>query len=49
MAEITINVMSKIFKDKPIIFKNFWEICNALECTPKDVFSFKESGNKCLK
>ncbi|WP_456299525.1 hypothetical protein [Peptostreptococcus porci] len=35
-----------IGKDKPITFKNLGKICNDLECTPNDVFSFKESGNE---
>ncbi len=35
-----------IGKDKPIAFKNLEKICNDLECTLNDVFSFKESGNE---
>lgn len=33
-------------KNKPITFKNLAKICNALECTPNDVCSFKEGGNE---
>lgn len=33
-------------KNKPITLKNLEKICNALECTPNDVFSFKEGGNE---
>lgn len=46
MAQITTNVMAQMGKDKPITFKNLEKICNALECTPNDVFSFKEGGNE---
>lgn len=46
IAQITTNVMAQMGKNKPITFKNLAKICNALECTPNDVFSFKEGGNE---
>ena len=46
IAQITTNVMAQMGKNKPIILKNLEKICNALECTPNDVFSFKEGGNE---
>ena len=49
IAQITTNVMAQMGKNKPITFKNLAKICNALECTPNDVFSFKEGGNEWLK
>lgn len=44
IAQITTNVMAQMGKNKPITLKNLEKICNALECTPNDVFSFKEGG-----
>ena len=46
ITQITTNVMAQMGKNKPITFKNLEKICNALECTPNDVFSFKEGGNE---
>lgn len=46
IAQITTNVMAQMGKNKPITLKNLEKICNALECTPNDVFSFKEDGNE---
>lgn len=46
IAQITTNVMAQMGKNKPITLKNLEKICNALECTPNDVFSFKEGGNE---
>ena len=46
IAQITTNVMAQMGKNKPITLKNLQKICNALECTPNDVFSFKEGGNE---
>ena len=46
IAQITTNVMAQMGKNKPIILKNLEKICNALECTPNDVFSFKGGGNE---
>lgn len=46
IAQITTNVMAQMGKNKPITLKNLEKICNALECTPNDVFNFKEGGNE---
>jgi len=46
IAQITTNVMAQMGKNKPITLKNLEKICNALECTPNDVFSFKGGGNE---
>ena len=46
IAQITTNVMAQMGKNKPITLKNLEKICNTLECTPNDVFSFKEGGNE---
>ena len=46
IAQITTNVMAQMGKNKPITLKNLEKICNALECTPNDVYSFKEGGNE---
>ena len=46
IAQITTNVMAQMGKNKPITLKNLEKICNALECTPNDVFSFKEGENE---
>ncbi len=43
MAKLTTNVMANMGKNKPITMKNLEKICNALECTPNDVFSFDDS------
>ena len=42
MAGLTTNVMAQMGKDKPITFKNLERICQALDCTPNDVFSFDD-------
>lgn len=40
MANLTTNVMAQMGKNKPITLKNLEKICNALNCTPNDVFGF---------
>ncbi len=43
MAGLTTNVMANMGKNKPITMKNLEKICNALDCTPNDVFSFDDN------
>ena len=38
--------MAQMGKDKPITMKNLERICNALDCTPNDVFSFDDEYKK---
>ncbi|WP_418248602.1 helix-turn-helix domain-containing protein [Dialister invisus] len=42
MAGLTTNVMAQMGKNKPITLKDLERICKALDCTPKDVFSFDD-------
>jgi hypothetical protein len=39
-ANLTTNVMASIGKNQTISFKNLEKICNALDCSPNDVFEF---------
>ena len=46
MAGLTTNVMAKMGKDKPIVFKNIEKICKALSCTSNDIISFEYEFEK---
>ena len=39
-ANLTTNVMASMGKNQTISFKNLEKICNALDCSPNDVFEF---------
>ena len=39
-ANLTTNVMTSMGKNQTISFKNLEKICNALDCSPNDVFEF---------
>jgi len=46
LKKTEVIVIAQMGKNKPITLKNLEKICNALECTPNDVFSFKGGGNE---